>query len=305
MHILDIVVPFYNDISGIKKLISSIEQFSGFSKIIIVDDNSSGDIYEELKIISENYSYVNVFRNDSGFKGAGSCRNIGIEKSNAKWILFADSDDHFLDGAFNIVKQSMELDCDMVYFPPVSTDENGVLGHRHDTYMTYFEDYILHQNDGGLRYQLPVVWSRLFRAEFIKDNSIMFETTLVSNDRIFSLISGIKAKKISVSEMSIYSWDFNSSSLTTKMSKERFLINLEVFKRADFYLKKNLSKKDYIEFSESGMKFLAMSLLRYKYGVKFTAKVFLFLKKSHVSIIKKNDLKRLKNFFVNNKYYSS
>lgn len=301
---LDIIVPFYNDFSGIQKLLKSLIQFSKFTNIIIVDDSSSEEQYAGVLKLSEEYSYIKVIKNNSGLKGAGSCRNIGLLESNAPWIIFADSDDHFLKGAAEIIQHYTGQDYDMVYFPPISTDEKGNLGHRHDTYLSYFKSDIDSLNYNNLRYKLPVVWSRLFNSTFIKSNKITFEETIVSNDRMFSLISGVKASSIKIEKNSVYSWNFNSSSLTTKMSKERFWINLKVFERANTYLKSNVDNFEFKTYSESGCKYIAMSLIRYKYGILFTFKILLYFINKRITIINIADLKRLKTFFINNKYYS-
>ncbi|KAF6610651.1 MULTISPECIES: glycosyltransferase family A protein [unclassified Lactococcus] len=300
MSSLDIIVPFYNDAKGIHKLLISLEQFSGYTTIIIIDDNSDYNQYQELINISKEYNNVKVLKNDSGCKGAGSCRNLGILESKSPWMMFADSDDHFLNNSSSIVEYYLSKNYDMVYFPPISSDENGNIGHRHDTYLGYFKD----SSGKELRYKLPVVWSRLFNSDFIKSNRISFENTIVSNDRMFSLVAGVYAKTIKIEDKSIYSWDFNSSSLTTKMSKDRFKVNLSVFERVNKYLNNNLSEVDYKKYSETGLKFLAMSLFRYKYGVIFTIRILNSFLQKKIPIISRKDLKRFKTFFRNNKYYS-
>ncbi|AIS02723.1 glycosyltransferase family A protein [Lactococcus lactis] len=300
MSSLDIIVPFYNDAKGIHKLLISLEQFSGYTTIIIIDDNSDYNQYQELINISKEYNNVTVLKNDSGCKGAGSCRNLGILESKSPWMMFADSDDHFLNNSSSIVEYYLSKNYDMVYFPPISSDENGNIGHRHDTYLGYFKD----SSGKELRYKLPVVWSRLFNSDFIKSNRISFENTIVSNDRMFSLVAGVYAKTIKIEDKSIYSWDFNSSSLTTKMSKDRFKVNLSVFERVNKYLNNNLSEVDYKKYSETGLKFLAMSLFRYKYGVIFTIRILNSFLQKKIPIISRKDLKRFKTFFRNNKYYS-
>ncbi|MEG9211965.1 glycosyltransferase family A protein [Lactococcus lactis] len=300
MSSLDIIVPFYNDAKGIHKLLISLEQFSGYTTIIIIDDNSDYNQYQELINISKEYNNVKVLKNDSGCKGAGSCRNLGILESKSPWMIFADSDDHFLNNSSSIVEYYLSKNYDMVYFPPISSDENGNIGHRHDTYLGYFKD----SSGKELRYKLPVVWSRLFNSDFIKSNRISFENTIVSNDRMFSLVAGVYAKTIKIEDKSIYSWDFNSSSLTTKMSKDRFKVNLSVFERVNKYLNNNLSEVDYKKYSETGLKFLAMSLFRYKYGVIFTIRILNSFLQKKIPIISRKDLKRFKTFFRNNKYYS-
>lgn len=55
----------------------------------------------ELLEIAVEYKDTNVeIYHNSKKKGAGTCRNIGLERARGKWLLFADSDDLFLDNFF-------------------------------------------------------------------------------------------------------------------------------------------------------------------------------------------------------------
>lgn len=298
MNDITIIVPFYNDSKNVVRLLESIQ--GEFVRVIIVDDYSDSDQYKKLLELTKKYKFLEVIKNNSDRKGAGVCRNIGLKAVTSKWIMFADSDDHFLGNFQKTMEKNRRLDYEIIYFPPVSFDESGNKSHRHKTYTSYFKDETLN----SLKYKLPVVWSRLYNNEFIKKNEIYFDESIVSNDRMFSLVSGVKAEKILVSKDVIYSWNYNSNSLTTKMSKERFSVNVEVFIRVNNYLKKNVSIVIFKKYAESGMKILAMSLLRYKYGIVYTFNLACLLKKNKIKLFKIEDFRRIANFFLNNKYYN-
>lgn len=301
MKKINIIMPFYNDADNIAKMLNSLKPLRTIIDLIIVDDRSNVNQFHKLRSIASQYNFVRIIQNTTEKKGAGICRNIGLEYVNSEWLMFADSDDHFLDNAFSTISDHLNSDFDMIYFVPTSTDEHGNVGNRHNSYANYHKK--LDNND--LRYSLPVVWSRMFKTKFVVDNNITFDETLVSNDRMFSLKSGIFAKKIDVEERSIYSWDYNSNSLTTRMSRERFLINLSVFIRSDQYLKKHLKDSEYQRFSESGLKMIASSLFRYKFGPRFTWSISKKMRNNGVVLIRFRDLKKALNFLKNNKYYQS
>lgn len=271
-----IIIPFHDEGLKIKNLFSSIDnQFpSEDLEVIVVDDNSVLQKRKELDyIVKKSVLNIRIISNKTNQSGAGACRNIGLKKSNGRWIIFADADDHFVDGFYSEIKKYRNELYDIVYFPPTSTDENGVLGHRHDTYLSYFTDYY-EKNDGlALKYKLTVIWSRMFRRSFLLDNNIRCDADMVSNDVMFAIRAGIKCKSFAVSQKCIYSWDFNSNSVTTKMSREKFITNANVFIKSDFLLRENLSKNEYDNVRTTALKFIAMSLFRYKYGIFFTIKV--------------------------------
>lgn len=301
MKKINIIMPFYNDADNITKMLNSLKPLRSVVELIVVDDKSKIDQFLKLKSIASQYDFVRIIQNTTEKKGAGVCRNIGLEYVDSEWLMFADSDDHFLDNAFSTISKYLNSDFDMIYFVPTSTDEHGNVGNRHNSY----ENYHKKVGNNDLRYSLPVVWSRMFKTKFVTDNNIIFDETIVSNDRMFALKSGVKAKNISVEEKSIYSWDYNSNSLTTKVSRERFLITLSVFIRADTYLRQHLSRVEYQRFSESGLKMIASTLFRYKFGIPFTWNVSKKLKNNGVTLIRFRDFKKIFNFIKNNKYYKS
>src|SRR5699024_12371223 len=70
------------------------------------------------------YKKYNILfsHNNQKNKGAGACRNIGINLSKGKYILFAESDDYFSEDFYDIVKQYFRFHYDIVFFSPRSID---------------------------------------------------------------------------------------------------------------------------------------------------------------------------------------
>lgn len=302
---ISIIVPCFYSSNNIDKLLSSIK-FSEeiMYEIILIDDKSGIKELNKLEKKAQEYNYTKVFENNTGSKGAGVCRNIGMQYATGKWLLFADSDDHFLPKLNELISRYLDIEEDLVYFKPTSQDQFGNTGTRHLTYLQYFENYENNWNELDLRYKMPVVWSRMFKSEFVKNNGLLFDSTLVSNDRMFSLKTGHRAKKIKVLKDTIYSWDYNSESLTMKMPQKNYEVNLEVFIRANNFLKENLDHRTYTKIAESATKMLAMSLFRYKYGLKYSIKILRKLLENGVPLVFIRDLKRIFTFFKNNDFYS-
>ncbi|WP_133150257.1 glycosyltransferase family 2 protein, partial [Vibrio breoganii] len=150
---------------------------------------------------------VVFLENSTRKKGAGSCRNIALEQAKGDWILFADSDDVFIEDAFNIIDSYLlmaeDTSLDIVYFSPKSKNQNGASSLRHLRYSNLVNDYIESGND-AIRYQFYVPWSKLIRAHLIKSNNIKFDEVIASNDVMFSALVGHFAKKIECTTDSIY-----------------------------------------------------------------------------------------------------
>src|SRR5690625_3962554 len=103
---LTIIVPHYNSTDSLKKLLATIPKRNNI-EIIVVDDKSKKkerNLYDELKA-SQEFSHVMFLLNLTKIKGAGVCRNIGLRCAKGEWVLFADSDDFFVEGFYQIIKK--------------------------------------------------------------------------------------------------------------------------------------------------------------------------------------------------------
>lgn len=97
--LVSIVVPVFNTEKYIKKCIESLEnQTYKDIEIIIINDaspDSSDSVIKELQAKYSNIKYIKLEKN----LGVSSARNIGIENSTGKWLIFLDSDDTFYSNA--------------------------------------------------------------------------------------------------------------------------------------------------------------------------------------------------------------
>lgn len=97
MYKISIIIPHYNSTLSLKYLLSTIPDKPEI-QVIVVDDRSTLDNERYDKLIKtvrrENILFL---RNTSENKGAGVCRNIGLNYAKGEWILFSDSDDYFIE----------------------------------------------------------------------------------------------------------------------------------------------------------------------------------------------------------------
>lgn len=88
-----VVVPLFNSLSDIPKLIATLnsQTHSNF-EVIFVDDCS--DDYEAVeKLISSNLKVKNSILRNFANKGGGYSRNKGLKEARGKFVAFLDSDD--------------------------------------------------------------------------------------------------------------------------------------------------------------------------------------------------------------------
>ena len=105
--ILSVIIPTYNSEDSIGGCLESIENQLPFPFEVIVVDNFSQD---QTQAISKRYN-VDFVQDRSNVSEA---RNIGLERSTGKYVLFLDADQVLNEGLFKEVSELMEgkeLDC--------------------------------------------------------------------------------------------------------------------------------------------------------------------------------------------------
>ncbi len=92
-----IIIPFHNPKKFIKINLSNILKLSKKFQnieIIYVDNNSTDNSYEIIKDKIANYNNIRLFQTTKKYgQGPGIARNLGVLKSNSKYILYLDADD--------------------------------------------------------------------------------------------------------------------------------------------------------------------------------------------------------------------
>lgn len=282
---LSIIIPHYNSVNLLEKLLDTIPNHHDI-QVIVVDDKSNENIKKIYNNLEIKYSQRNIefYENNSNKKGAGTCRNIGIEHANGEWVIFADSDDYFLPDFYKIVNKYFGTSNDVVFFKPISIElDTGNLSDRHINYEKLIDDFLMGKQNSELylRYFYYVPWSKLIKVDFIKKYKLKFDEVIASNDVMFSTKLGHYAKNIEVSNEVIYCVTRNSGSLTTVVSNEVFNSRLDVFIRYYWFLKKNLSEDDFKLLNLNGMGFVINSL---ELGIKNMFKTLIKLNKNKIKL---------------------
>ena len=122
---LSIIVPVYNTEAYVAKCLDSlIEPDLGGYEIIAVNDGSTDSSGEVVRRYGERYpDLVKVVDTPNG--GLSHARNVGIEASEADYLLFIDSDDYVSDHAVCEILQVLEQDMDIAVFDFVHVNESG------------------------------------------------------------------------------------------------------------------------------------------------------------------------------------
>ncbi len=228
---LSVIIPHYDSADTLDRLLGTIPQRENL-QVIVVDDRSSEAEREKLRALSEKYPHAEFCSNDRERKGAGTCRNIGIERAKGKWLVFADADDYFLPGMYDVLSASFGSSSDIVFFVPESVKlPSGTPGDRHKMFetavMMYIEDpsfanYIRMKSSIGNT--TPV--AKMIRASLVRKHRIRYSEILQANDVMFWTKAGYHAGSASAVPEHIYCITDSDGSMTHDMTWENYRIRI-------------------------------------------------------------------------------
>ena len=245
-----VIIPHYNIPERLERLLLTLPLDHEDVQVIVVDDRSDEQT-EKLLDIKSVYQKkgVEFYRNNSGIKGPGTCRNIGIKHAVGKWLIFADADDYFTDDMYEIISENYSSDADIIYFCPKSTDEvSGEESDRHLPYVRLIKAYLekpSRENELSLRFQVISPCSKMIKRDIVEKYNVYFGTTIVAQDAVFITKLCCFADKIQADAREIYVIVKRSDSLAVGFDREKQKVRTRIFVERCKYLKRNLSPEEY------------------------------------------------------------
>lgn len=288
MYNLTVIIPHYESVETLKNLLHTIPSSKDI-QVIVVDDHSIKAKASFQELASEHQNERVVFVENRHGKGAGGCRNTGLDLAEGKWLLFADDDDFFTKNFYDKVSQYFETNLEVVFFTPTSMElETGELTERHEEYAKLTKQALKNPsklNDLNLRYKYMVPWSKLISRRFIEEHQIKFEEVMSSNDVMFSTLVGYWLQNYHVSDEVIYCVTKSAGSLITTVSEASYFTRLKVFITYYKFLKTNLDKASFALLDLSGLTSI-ITAIKYKLPSKAILKALYLLSSNRVTLVK-------------------
>ena len=226
---LSVIIPHHNIPCLLRRCIASIPTREDF-EIIVVDDKSSPCVvdFDELQKLEGNNCKLYLTKEG---RGAGYARNVGLSHAKGEWVLFADSDDFFVENLQNVLNQYIDSDADMIMFKALSVNSDTLEPtQRNENINMRIDDCLagkMTAKEASIRVQSP--WCRMIKRSFIEKHKIRFEEVMACNDTMFTTKATCLANKIEVSPVPLYVVTEREGSLwaSRKTNPENYLMRIK------------------------------------------------------------------------------
>ena len=182
MDLVSVIIPYYRKRNFVKETLTSVvnQDYDNLEVLIIYDDINLND-FEFLQKITKSDSRIKIIKNDAKL-GAGFSRNIGIDKSNGKYIAFLDADDIWsldkLKSQISFMKQNNYKISHTSYY--IIDDKKKIIGQRKARDLLSIND-IIKSCDIGLS-------TVVLEKNIIVRNKIKFPNLKTKEDFVFWLM---------------------------------------------------------------------------------------------------------------------
>lgn len=216
---VSVVIAHHNGRGCVEKALQSIySQTIEVHEVIVVDDGSSKDQFENLEKLSKQYGFLLFSQTNSGQSAA---RNLGVGKASGSLICILDQDDEFLEAHIEDLLQGWEADPRLAFVFGDAWRQSA----QGEVYMRS----VLRED---LNIELAGVFDLARRDMVITPGMTMFSKShflsvggydeslrgYEDDDLLFRLlVAGFKGKRI---DKSVLIWTLNESSTSFSISKQ-------------------------------------------------------------------------------------
>lgn len=232
---VSIVVPIYNVEKYLNRCLDSlVNQTFKEIEIIALNNGSTDSSLDILKDYARNDNRITIIDNEN--LGVSKARNIGIDKSSGKYIVFVDSDDWIDINMIEVLHSNItKNNCDLVMCTYVREFDNHSKEKlfnlpEKNLYVNYeIKDQLLRKLIGPLGKELTnpeyldalgTVWAKMYKASLLKSNNLRFvDLSEIGSgeDTLFNIYAFNEADRVILLNKPMYHyWRGNINSITSR-----------------------------------------------------------------------------------------
>lgn len=220
-----VIIPVYNSEKTIKRCIDSIASQERTDVEIIVINDGSTDMTENIcnKMQNKYNNIVYIYKENGG---VSSARNLGLSVAKGKYVMFIDSDDYVDGKCFEIFDSYTKSDADYYQFV-FSIEANGKV----KKVISWPERYVNTESEKEAFIVESVVtrsinscWAKLYRREIIEKTGLRFYDELsMGEDLTFVFTFLLSADKLERVDSIIYFADVTNKESLSRRYREKLL----------------------------------------------------------------------------------
>lgn len=247
-ELISIIIPIYNVEPYLQRCITSVRnQTYRNIEIVLVDDGSSDN---SLNICNENAiqdNRIKVIHKENG--GLSDARNVGIELSKGKYLIFVDSDDYVDSNMILEMYKRIKLDkSDMVICDIEIIDESDVKSTDRLTRLSEGNNSIIYSEEefwknayNALSSYYIVAWNKLYKREVF--SSLRFPKGKIHEDEYIMHLVVERCNKISCMNDKFYNYVQRDNSITgSSYTVKRLDIVNALLDRAKYFKDKGMQE---------------------------------------------------------------
>ncbi|WP_234002807.1 glycosyltransferase family 2 protein [Lactobacillus sp. CBA3605] len=216
---ISIIIPTYNSVATIDRLITSIIQQTGFQdyEIICVDDGSTDQTWGRLQELASQHPMIRCYRQTNQKQAAA--RNNGLRHALGDYVMFADADDYWLPGLFEAVVPDLKQAL-TIFGIQKDYDQKQVLEVQSGTKGSHNQQQLI-QNYLAKNVEMDVgVWNKVFSKAMIDHYQFQFSNGNFFEDSSFVLafLAHVTPKDIRYIEKPFYVLNKHANTTTSQFS---------------------------------------------------------------------------------------
>lgn len=244
--IISVIIPCHNGFNLMTRCLDCFErQTDKRFELIIVDDFSNDDSYNNLKQYCNNSNLnISVFRNHKNL-GPGASRERGIKEAKGKWISFCDCDDWYeLDYISAMVNEILKNNADVILY-----DYNVCINNKVHP-IEYLKNLKIDDKKNYIAIAKESLWCLSVKKEII--DNLEFPPLFHSEDAAIVPVIISRANKVITIDKVYYNYYFRPESASNHFDRKAYDSTLIAYE----YVKSNLDSIYPIESEYIGIKML-------------------------------------------------
>ncbi|MDO4813695.1 MAG: glycosyltransferase [Gemella sp.] len=233
-----LILPIYNIAEFLERCFESIisQNFDNY-EVILVNDGSTDSSGQICDRYAEKYDNFKVFHLENG--GVSNARNFGLSKASGDYIWFLDADDYIVGQPLaELANKLDEHKPELVVFN--YQDYNYISKKYKDKVVPFsgYADREKFRSNFAKLFRTDMfftVWNKLYRREFLLDNSMKFEkSAYFGEDVVFNLDLYRKVNNVYFENTNYYIYIFGRpTSAANVYRKERLTIKQDEYRKVE------------------------------------------------------------------------